>query len=299
MKNRSKTFFTCLCLAVLVLAALTKTSGAQENEEPKITVEYKFIHLRDTLDRSHPYWEHMALYLGKENGVYKSFNMIAARRAVKKHRQEGTDWNKDPDIKYMVAKSNTDLLFYQPKKQLLLKTTRLLATDYIFDETYPKIKWSIGKNKKQIGGYECQDATGFFAGRTYTAWFTRKIPYPLGPWKLVGLPGLILEAYDQKGEVRFDFEAIIQGSAEQGEFVGLSDVSVRKSEEEIKRIYAMIEKDPTAAYNAAMDQAERYKREGKNAYSKDQRIVAPMGRPGDGGSLQIANPLELKKENKP
>lgn len=65
-------------------------------------------------------------------------------------------------------------------------------------ESVPDIDWKITSEKKKIGGYECIKATADFAGRKWEAWFTQKIPISLGPWKLGGLPGLILEARDSK-----------------------------------------------------------------------------------------------------
>jgi GLPGLI family protein len=59
--------------------------------------------------------------------------------------------------------------------------------------------WKLDDEVKQIGTFLCNKATTNYRGRTYTAWYTKLIPLPYGPWKLNGLPGLILEAYDDDG----------------------------------------------------------------------------------------------------
>ena len=46
-------------------------------------------------------------------------------------------------------------------------------------------------------------ATSDFRGRHWTAWFATDIPVSDGPWKLGGLPGLILEAYDKGHQYTF------------------------------------------------------------------------------------------------
>ena len=57
--------------------------------------------------------------------------------------------------------------------------------------------------KSNRGNFECKKAVGIFRGREYTAWYTENIPIPYGPWKLQGLPGLILEAYNAEQEIYF------------------------------------------------------------------------------------------------
>ena len=52
------------------------------------------------------------------------------------------------------------------------------------------------RGKKKIGDFECQKASGYFRGRSYTAWFANKITSHFGPWKLFDLPGLIFQTYD-------------------------------------------------------------------------------------------------------
>lgn len=68
---------------------------------------------------------------------------------------------------------------------------------YVYkDDLHPQV-WEIQDSLRMINGYECHLATTDFRGRQWYAWFTPEIPIDNGPWKLGGLPGLILEAYDQ------------------------------------------------------------------------------------------------------
>jgi len=75
-------------------------------------------------------------------------------------------------------------------------------------EKRDKINWKLEPETKTFGGLICHKATGVFRGKTYTAWYTKKIPLPYGPWKLQGLPGIILEAYDEKKEMYLYFKSI-------------------------------------------------------------------------------------------
>lgn len=67
-------------------------------------------------------------------------------------------------------------------------------------------EWDIQEDTLTVSGYLCQKANTNFRGRDYTVWFTPEIPINDGPWKLYGLPGLILKAEDS--EQTFAFLAI-------------------------------------------------------------------------------------------
>lgn len=85
-----------------------------------------------------------------------------------------------------------------------------------YEEDWEKQEWEITDSAKTIIGYECFKATTEFRGRKWTAWFTPEIPIQDGPWKLCGLPGLILEAYDTNRDYSFTADGIQQN--------GISDV---------------------------------------------------------------------------
>lgn len=82
------------------------------------------------------------------------------------------------------------------KNNKLYETDNLVGQRYIVWENRLKINWYITNEQKKIDNYNVTKATGKFRGRNYTVWFTPEIPVNAGPWKLNGLPGLIMEAED-------------------------------------------------------------------------------------------------------
>lgn len=65
-------------------------------------------------------------------------------------------------------------------------------------------KWKLTGEKKNIGDLAVQKATTTWGGRNWMAWFTPDIPFQEGPYKFHGLPGLIVELYDDKDNYRFE-----------------------------------------------------------------------------------------------
>ncbi|MCM1356065.1 MAG: GLPGLI family protein [Staphylococcus sp.] len=74
-----------------------------------------------------------------------------------------------------------------------------------YTEPLDEWSWSISDSTKNILGYDCVIAETDYHGRHWTVWFTPDLPLQNGPWKLSGLPGLILAADADNG--RYVFEA--------------------------------------------------------------------------------------------
>lgn len=89
---------------------------------------------------------------------------------------------------------------------------RYAICDWVVTEDWEKPQWTIvSDSMKNICGYDCIMATSQYRGRTWIAWFTPEIPIQEGPWKLCGLPGLILKAYDSKMHYSYTAQTIKTG----------------------------------------------------------------------------------------
>lgn len=74
-----------------------------------------------------------------------------------------------------------------------------------YTEPLNEMQWSIVEDSTAtVLGYECIMAESDYHGRHWKAWFAPELPMPFGPWKLHGLPGIILKAEADGG---FSFAA--------------------------------------------------------------------------------------------
>lgn len=82
-----------------------------------------------------------------------------------------------------------------------------------YEEPFSEIDWVINEDStKTVLGYQCVMASNDYHGREWTVWFTPEIPLQDGPWKLCGLPGLVMEAREPSGQHRFSITGIESSS---------------------------------------------------------------------------------------
>lgn len=200
-------------LTFLIAMVAGVTVHAQETDSAKAIVKYKFSHIRDTLNKDKPYTENMILFLGQKASAYKSYDKKIQDALIKKQvaEQVAAAAGGGPvniNIKRNGGAATQSEIYQFPLENKMVRKENLMITKYRIEEPLPLIKWKISADTMSFGTLHCQKATGHFKGRDYTAWFCPDLPFHAGPWKLNGLPGLIVEAYDTNKEVVFKFDGM-------------------------------------------------------------------------------------------
>lgn len=189
-----KTFLT-ICFSILI----SYNSLAQQPDKVLARVKYNFTHLRDTNQRNNPYTETMLLVIGKNASVYTSLDQIERDLDLPKARKAPSAPFKPTNL--------TDIYFFAKESKLVTRE-KFMSAYYLVEEQYEKINWKMSKDTLNVNGIHCKKAIATFKGRNWIAWYAPELPFQSGPWKLSGLPGLIIQAYDDKKEVMFEFSGI-------------------------------------------------------------------------------------------
>lgn len=99
-----------------------------------------------------------------------------------------------------------EFLFRNIKDGKTMVYRKIAGDAYSYEEESAHPVWELTTETKEILGYTCQLASCNYRGRIWNVWFSPDIPINEGPWKLFGLPGLVLEAND--AESHYSYKAI-------------------------------------------------------------------------------------------
>ena len=212
--------FLCFCVFPLLTNAQEITiSGPLSNEPAKLGTKkivdssiieciYNYRVIDHSLGDMREY--HAILELGDSIFKYESYGSYRLDSALVGKQQmtlgEYFDfYNKySPDFKeFLLENVNANKLSYYGK---------ISIDKFMYHEEVPHIDWALSDSTKEICGYLCHQATATFRGRNWIAWYC-DIPKSVGPWKLNGLPGLILAAETEDKEHTFSAISVRKSSS--------------------------------------------------------------------------------------
>ena len=94
---------------------------------------------------------------------------------------------------------------------------------WVYTEDIETPVWTVTDSVANVLDYQCVMAISDFRGRRWIAWFAPELPISNGPWKLGGLPGLILKAEDSKGHYSYEAIEVADAKGEYVEFFNYDD----------------------------------------------------------------------------
>lgn len=107
-------------------------------------------------------------------------------------------------ISESMAKYATEQYVIMPDVWVDFTEGKITTREDIYPNIYevktdrPKTDWVLTDDTCSICGYFCMSAEGILNGKQWKVFYTEEIPSTAGPWKLGGLPGLIVKATDKE-----------------------------------------------------------------------------------------------------
>lgn len=193
-------------LIFFIFVICFSTANAQQIEviEPSmLEVRYTKRTVTDTLQRQKDYREErdMVLRIGQHVSTFFSYrNQYMDSLCVYA-----------PDLYFQIpveqrninASREKEIVFKNWPVNMVTVYNHFGLSHHTYSEDWEKPEWEICDSTEVILGFICQMATAKYRGRKWYAFFTPEIPISDGPWKLCGLPGLILKAFDEKQDYLF------------------------------------------------------------------------------------------------
>ncbi|WP_297986051.1 GLPGLI family protein [uncultured Chryseobacterium sp.] len=178
-------------MKVLIALLLSNFFLAQVKFEPDFVatynVEYPIYEKKNT--------EQFILFIDskQEKSFYKSSNQYALDSLKKNGKIAESDFR---TISSYRTALNEDVLS-NGQNFTVFKTIVGAKLKYIEKSD---IKWNILNDRRDYFGYKTRKAYAFAYGRKWIAWYAEDLPLNFGPYKFQGLPGLIINMYDEKAE---------------------------------------------------------------------------------------------------
>ena len=175
---------------LVTILALALTIGAQAQTETIDTAQFVAVYDYECRTQNNEGqditdWMQLAVQVGR-----------TAVKSMPRSAYKEMDMDEEKDI--MAA--HQEAYLHMPTVWTGYPNGQTTVRDWIFPHEFegteptPEIAWTLTDDTLTIGGYLCQTATCKFRGVEWHVCYTEEIPSSAGPWRLRGLPGLIVKA---------------------------------------------------------------------------------------------------------
>ena len=178
---------------LMTIIAFALTIGAQAQVETVDTAQFVAVYdyeCRTQNDEAAPVTDKMQVVVQVGRTVTKSMPLSAYKRM---------DMEEEDDI----IAAHQEAYLHMPTVWTGYPNGQTTVRDWIFPHEFegaeptPDIAWTLTDDTLTVSGYLCQQANCKFRGVVWTVCYTEEIPSSAGPWRLRGLPGMIVQAENE------------------------------------------------------------------------------------------------------
>ncbi len=207
-------FYFYLFLLIYPLILNGETPYVKESEPAILEVIYNRKQITDTTLRNNRFFvDDVLLRIGNNKSLFCGVRKLWEDSISKVDYATysnllKTSYEKDPKNFFFLGGKYWSYIYKDKRVNEVIECDYFNLTHWRYKEQLQTPIWITTDSVKNCLGYDCLMATTVFKGREWIVWFTPEIPLSDGPWKLCGLPGLILEAYDVNHDYEFIPKAI-------------------------------------------------------------------------------------------
>lgn len=187
------------------------TTYAQRNftQQFDAKVVYQLQYIPDSNNRTGVKTEYMELLINDSASLFRSINngivdsiMYIDFKNGKKYNPMLSALQYPTSFYYNIIKSSGFTFF----------SDQLGPTYFSYKEPINNFRWVLTPDTATVSGFNCQKATTRYGNRNWIAWFSTDLSFSNGPYTFGGLPGLIVEIYDEQDFWHFLLTDIINKS---------------------------------------------------------------------------------------
>ncbi|MBR0270350.1 MAG: GLPGLI family protein, partial [Prevotella sp.] len=179
-------------LYIILYIALAASASAQEVIDTAQFVAIYDYECRTQNDEDAPVTDRMQVVVQVGRTVTKSMPRSAYMKT-----------NGSAEEEDVIIAEHQEAVMHMPTVWTGYPLGKTTVRDWIFphefegSEPTPDIAWTLTDDTLTVSGYLCQQATATYRGVEWRVWYTEEIPSSAGPWRLRGLPGMIVQAENE------------------------------------------------------------------------------------------------------
>lgn len=212
------TIMVSLSIALTLTISLNAKAKNRDKaiDEISLLIKYEESVVTDTMTKR-IVKDILSLEIGSHSSAFYSEDLYftdslkRTENGTAKLRSLQTQYAREGRISDLTSNTGEYIYMNYPDGEITVRT-QIVTHHFEYSEAIEIPQWQLLDSTKVVCGYTCHKAVADFRGREWIVWYAPELPLSYGPWKLCGLPGLILEAYDNKLEYKYTATEIREDS---------------------------------------------------------------------------------------